>query len=86
MSNLTPTQQATVDQANWQLEEACKLAASIGQKHNVGQGDGSSTAKAVLVQTAAELIAHSWHGMVLTQSVFMDVPEEGFIPTRTSAE
>jgi phosphoribosylformylglycinamidine (FGAM) synthase-like enzyme len=86
MSNLTHTQQAAIDQAEWQLEEACKLAANIGQKHNVGLGDGSSAARAVLAQTAAELIAYAWHEMVLTQTVFIDAPEDEAIPKRSESE
>jgi hypothetical protein len=86
MSTLTPTQQAAIDQAKWQLEEACKLAADISQKHNVGLGDGSSVARALMVQTAAELIAYSLHGMVLTQTVFLDAPDEESIPKRTDPE
>jgi hypothetical protein len=86
MSNLTPTQQAAIDRAKWQLEEACKLAAGISQKHNVGLGDGSCAARAVLVQTAAELIAYAWHGMVLTQTVFLDAPEEESTPKRSDPE
>lgn len=86
MSNLTPTQQAAVAQAKWQLEEACKLASVISNQNNVGQGDATSTAQAVIVQTAADLIAYSWHGMVLTQSVFIDAPEGESIPKRSNPE
>lgn len=86
MSNLTPTQQAAIDQAKWQLEEACKLAASIGPKYNVGLGDGSSVAKAVLVQTAADLIAHAWYEKVLTQVVSIDGSEEEPISTQSATK
>lgn len=86
MGNLTPKQQAAVAQAKWQLEEACKLASVISNQNNVGQGDASSTARAVLVQTAAELIAHSWQGMVLTQTVFIDAPEDESIHKRSDPE
>jgi hypothetical protein len=86
MSNLTSTKQAAIYQAKWQLEEACKLASVVSNENNVGQGDGSSVAKALMVQTAAELIAYSLHGMVLTQTVFLDAPEDESIPMRSNPE
>lgn len=86
MSNLTPKQQAAVAQAKWQFEEACKLASVISRENNVGLGDASSTSRAVMVQTAADLIAYAWQGMALTQSVFIDAPEESFITKRSSPE